>query len=65
MTISRPAVAIHIFEIDRSVHNPVDRGRLSGDRVIIFRRSSRPVCARYTMAVTVPLGRHSHGENRS
>ena len=33
MTISRPAVAIHVFEIDRSAHNPVDRGRLSGDRV--------------------------------
>ena len=33
MTISRPAVAIHIFEIDRSAHNPVDRGRLSGERV--------------------------------
>jgi MFS family permease len=33
MTISRPAVAIHIFEIDRSAHNPADRGRLSGGRV--------------------------------
>jgi len=33
LTISRPAVAIHIFEIDRSAHNPADRGRLSGERV--------------------------------
>jgi len=33
LTISRPAVAIHIFEIDRSPHIPVDPCRLSGERV--------------------------------
>ena len=29
MTISRPAVAVHIFEVDRSAHIPADRGRSS------------------------------------
>jgi MFS family permease len=33
LTISRPAVAIHIFEIDRSPHIPVDPCRLSGEPV--------------------------------
>jgi len=33
LTISRSAVAIHIFKIDRSAHIPVDHERFSGERV--------------------------------
>jgi MFS family permease len=33
MTISRPAVAIHIFEIDRVAQIPTNRGRLSGELI--------------------------------
>jgi MFS family permease len=33
MVTSRPAVAIHIFEIDRWAHMPADQARLSGDLV--------------------------------
>jgi MFS family permease len=53
MMISRPAVAIHIFETDRSAHIPVDRGRFSGERVDHL-PALGPLGGQFNVAVTAP-----------